>query len=330
MLWNEIIGHRENISQLKLMLHQGRVPHALLFTGPEGVGKMLTATVLAAGLLCENSKGERPCGSCPSCRQVKGFSHPDLLVVRPDGATIKIDQIRDLQRETALAAYRSGCRVGIIDDAERMTPQAANSLLKTLEEPPGQLIFILVSSHRQQLLETIISRCRGLRFGPLPGDLLAQALCRQGVPAERAGTAARLSGGRMGAALEIVESEGLLFRDQAVGLITGLPEMSMEALWDHMAGLEKMERQAMLLLLQYMEYVLRDLLLIAAGQDDRLLLNVDIAGALKEQTCNWSETRLTTAFSAVEAARRAINGNANVRLTSEALLIRLRDVIRED
>lgn len=330
MLWNEIIGHGEIVSQLQGMLQQGCVPHALLFTGPEGVGKMLTATILAAGLLCKAGQAERPCDSCLSCRQVKEGGHPDLLFVRPEGAAIKIDQIRELQREASLAAYESGCRVGIIDAAEKMTPQAANSLLKILEEPPGELKFILISSHREQLLDTIISRCRILRFGPLPGDLLAQALCRQGVPAEKAGAAAHLSGGRMGTALKIVEPDGLLLRDQAAELIAGLPAMSMEAVWDHMGGLEKMERADMVLLLQYMEYILRDLLMVVTGQDSRLLLNEDIAAALAEQAGSWNEDSLTRAFSAVEAARRGLTGNANVRLTSEALLIRLRDVIRED
>ncbi|WP_378951265.1 DNA polymerase III subunit delta' [Pelosinus sp. sgz500959] len=328
MKWIDIVGHVENIKMLRQMESSGRVPHALLLTGPSGIGKFMVGSVLATALLCMSSES-RPCGSCQSCVHMSRGTHPDFLTIRPDGTTIKIEQIRALQHEVALAPYVSLKRVCIIDGAELMTTQAANSILKTLEEPIGDIVFILLSANRQLLLTTIISRCMMLVFQPLIPAVLAEALCDRGFLAESSEVAARLSGGRMGKALAMLEPDGLIFRNQAIDIFDGASKASMTTLWDMATQLEKMERKDILQIVSYCTYLLRDLLMIVTGQDRELLFNIDLVDWLNRQAYGWSEKKLLKALKIVETARQALHANANARLTSEALLIKIYDLVKE-
>lgn len=328
MKWTDIIGHVENIKMLRNMEGSRRMPHAILFSGPGGIGKFMVANVLSAALLCM-APDSRPCGSCQSCLQMLHGTHPDYLLIRPDGAAIKIEQIRNLQHEAALAPYVSSRRVCIIDSAELMTVQAANSLLKLLEEPVGDVVFILVSDNRQMLLTTILSRCMSIVFQPLTDLVLAQALKDSGFSSEQSEVAARLSRGRMGAALSMLEPDGFIVRNQAASILRSLLEGSMAVVWDTAAILEKMERKDLLQIVGHFSYLLRDTLMIITGQGLPLLFNIDLAQQLREQAEGWTEQRLLKALQAVETARRALHGNANARLTSEALLIKIYDVVRE-
>jgi DNA polymerase-3 subunit delta' len=328
MKWTDIIGHKDHVAMLRHMESSRRMPHAVLFTGPNGIGKVMVAKVLAAALLCSHEE-ERPCGICLSCQQMSYSSHPDFLLIAPEGANIKIEQIRNLQQEAALAPYSSQRRVCIIDGAELMTTQAANSLLRILEDPPGEIIFILIAANKQTLLTTIISRCMAISFQPLADEVLAQALMVNGYRSEQAEVAARLSGGRMGIALEILAPDGFSVRNQALGIMENLLEAKIEIVWKTAALLEKMERNEVLQIIRYLTYILRDILLLVTGQGRQLLFNIDIAQELGELADRWSEGQLVKAIKAVETARRAIYANANTRLTSEALMIKIYDLARE-
>ncbi len=325
MDWNEIIGHQENIQQLRTLLAAGRMPHALLFTGPDGIGKMLVAKTLAAAALCQEADST-PCGQCSSCRSLASDNHPDFSVVRTEGPAIKIEQIRQLQSELAFAPYLGDRRVCIIEDAERMTAQAANSLLKTLEEPQGSILFILTAASRQILLETIVSRCLTVAFQPLLQASLTEALRAKGIAAEQAEVAARLSGGKMGKALLLLADGGLDKRNQAADLATGLPHSDMQFIWNTAALFDKAERREFLSLLDFLTLILRDMLMIVSRQDRRLLYNIDLEERLTMEAQNWSEPALIKALGEVTTCRQALQANANPRLTGEALLIKLRDL----
>jgi DNA polymerase-3 subunit delta' len=328
MKWTDIIGHKDHVAMLRHMESSNRMPHAVLFAGPEGIGKGMVAKVLGAALLC-SSQEERPCGVCHSCQQMSYGSHPDFLLIAPDGATIKIEQIRTVQQEMAMAPYSGQRRVCVIDGAELMTTQAANSLLKVLEDPPGESVFILLASNRQMLLSTIISRCMVISFQPLADDVLAQALMAKGYLPEASEVAARLSGGRLGIALTMLEPDGFALRNQALEIMESVVEAKMEIVWHTAALFEKMERNEMLQMITYITYILRDILLLAAGQGRQLLFNIDIVEELSELADKWNEKQLVRAIKAVEAARRALHANANIRLTSEALLIKIMDLAKE-
>jgi len=327
MHWEDIAGHTGVVTILKNMLAGGRVPHALLFVGPAGLGKSLTAHVLAAGLLC-NSDAAKPCGECSSCRKLEQGGHPDLAVLPNDGTSLKIDQIRELQHQAALAPYYGDHRVFIIEAADRLTPPAAGSLLKILEEPPAGTVFILTAVSPHVLLSTIVSRCMLLPFHPLPAEVLSHLLGVRGASPELAAIAARLAGGRVGAALALLGPDGFGARDRAAQIVAALPGAGSDLIWDTVAVMEKLETDELHALLRNFSYIFRDLLVILIGQDN-LILNLDITAKLHGMAAAWEGVRLAQALDDIKQAVRALGANANKRLTCEALLIRLMDAARE-
>jgi len=185
-----LIGHAATVAHLKKNIAEEKFPHAVIFSGEEGVGKRLVAEICAAALLCENPVDGSPCGKCENCHLVAARTHPDFYVVEAEetktARNIKIGQIRALQAEAALRPINSARRVVIIDGAELMNNAAANCLLKTIEEPPSQTIFILLTASRSNLLMTIRSRCMTINFDKLPAAQIRDALISQGVEAQEA------------------------------------------------------------------------------------------------------------------------------------------------
>src|SRR5438874_3233830 len=178
MPFPSVIGHDRVKALLAQALASGRLPPALLLTGPEGVGKRTLAVEVARGLLCDKGPGE-PCGECRTCTRTARAIHPDFMIVVPETATgflaretIKIEHIRDAMREIAGLPFEARARLVVIDEAHTMTEQAMNALLKSLEEPPATSHLVLVTASPQALLPTIRSRCQTLRLGPLPSALL--------------------------------------------------------------------------------------------------------------------------------------------------------------
>lgn len=172
-----ILGHDATFLTLQNLLREGRLPHALLFTGPEGIGKQLVARQVAGSLLCQ--KAPEYCGRCPSCHLIAGAKHPDLSILQPEAGRIKIDTIRELKKDLVFSPFQSSIRVVLILDAHTMNAAAANALLKTLEEPPAESYFILTSHAPGWIPKTIISRCQSFRFSPLSEQVLQQVLAGQ-------------------------------------------------------------------------------------------------------------------------------------------------------
>ncbi len=218
MPWHSIRGHDLVVDELRKILAQGRFPHALLFVGPEGVGKKTFALKLAQSLLCERNPETAldPCEVCPSCLQIKNGTHPDLLTVaRPDEKhELPIKVIRDLCIDLGLKPMHGTRRVAIIDDADELNDEAANAFLKTLEEPPPGSVLILIGTSPEVQLDTIISRCRVVRFDPLPASELAAVLTEQSIvtdPSEAA-RLAMLADGSVGRAKGLADPELERFR----------------------------------------------------------------------------------------------------------------------
>ena len=227
--WDSLTGHRAQVQELTALLQEGRLPHALLFTGAAGIGKKLCAQILAAAILCGHDHA--PCGLCDNCRAMAAGTHPDYYELVPEvrgksTRIIRIEEIREMQTVVSRSAVRAGRRVVLIDDADTMNEPAANSLLKTLEEPEGQVTFILIARDRSSLLDTIVSRCMPLAFGPLSHEEVRGELLKRQLPADEAEKLAFLADGSLGQALKLSQHGGLELRDNALAFLVALPSLN--------------------------------------------------------------------------------------------------------
>lgn len=216
-----IIGHTAAVEYLRRSLQNGRGAHAYLFAGPARIGKALLALRQAQRLVCERGEGD-PCLECRACKRVANGNHPDVRSIslqtqhaaaKGDAAPskdLKIDTIREWQRDIDLRPFEAPRRVFILDDAQALTDQASNALLKTLEEPPPYAVLILIAHGNADLLPTIVSRCRTVRLGSLPRTTVAEALRARNIAAEDAALVAAWSNGRIGWALDAVNHPEVL------------------------------------------------------------------------------------------------------------------------
>jgi len=204
-----VIGQERAIALLRRYIGAGAVPQGLLFSGAEGVGKEKAARAFAAALLCRKPGKDGACGSCPDCRLLASAAHPNFLFIAPETQFLRIDEIRALREELSLKAFSDRPRVAILCPADRMTPQAANALLKTLEEPPAGAHLILVAHRTSVLMPTIVSRCQRVPFFPLAADAVAEILSRHpeaggAHPRSVTALAAKVAGGSPGRALALL------------------------------------------------------------------------------------------------------------------------------
>jgi DNA polymerase III subunit delta' len=328
MTWDEIIGHSKQIERLKRLITSRLISHALLFIGPDGIGKRLTAHIFAQNVLCDR-KDNQACQVCPSCKAFIANNHPDFYELVPEGASLKIDQIRLLQKEAAFTPRLNQGRVFIIDEAEKMTTQAQNSLLKILEEPPPQVIFILIASNRQNLLETIFSRCQEIRFDLVALDAVRMALIQAGWPQQRAEIAAKISQGRVAAAFRFLETEGLAIRQFACEWLINLLELPASRVLDHAGKLTELSPEERSDFFYHIKWLLRDLLLSRLCNKQNYLclaVNIDQQTVLERLGRYIQEQQVRMALSFFTTAEQSLRKNGNPRITFEFLVLSLRDL----
>ncbi len=325
--WKNIFGNAPRIAHLKKILAENKFPHAVIFAGVEGIGKRKIAEICAATLLCENPKNGEPCGVCHSCKILAAGNHPDFYVVEPEKSKsapiIKIGQIRTLQNQVALQPNYSACRVVIIDGAELMNTPAANCLLKTLEEPTGQSIFILTTANRAGLLMTIRSRCGTVNFEKISADEIANALNLRGVESERAKIISVLADGSFGRALKLEESGGYELRTDALNFLENLlaKKITVENIFDKGKTFSDGSKENFSDFVTYMQKILRDVFLL----DKAELYNAD----LKTRIANLKipEKIIYELFDEGKNIQRKINSNANLRLLAESYFLKLRQIV---
>ncbi len=355
----DLIGQARAIRFLHRALMTGRVAHAYLFTGPAGVGKRAAALAFAQALNCErvssfefrvssskpgtrhlqqrsetrNSKPETRnpepphdgCGNCRVCRNIANGRHPDVQVIEPDGATVKIEQIRALEADAVLAPYEAKWKVFILDRAERMTEQAANAILKTLEEPSSGTVFILLTSTVSAMLPTIVSRCQTVTFSPLPNGQIEALLIEKGIEPSRARLIASLSQGSIERALSpevasLSETRDLLLEGLGRGLQDG-PAALVELAEKLVKDREKLQQQ-----MEILSAWFRDLMVAKASGRKDWLVNDDRGEEIARQVEGLPLDVILDGLRAIHAAMDNLTRNANPRLSMEDLLLRLREV----
>ena len=319
MAFDNVLGHDRVRGLLSRALRGGRLPPALLLCGPSGVGKRTLSMAVARALLCASGT-DHACGDCASCQRIERGLHPDVQVVRPDEkGSIKIDHVRDLVREIAARPFEGRARAFVVDDAHALTEQAANALLKSLEEPAAESHVFLVTNAPHILLPTIRSRCQTLRFGPIPtADLEACLQERHGLSAADARLRASLSGGSLGIALAF-EADGYRnVRDAIVDGFRPLPSMGALA---RMTLAEKLyEAGDPMLVLTALRSVLRDVAALRAGATAASLVNVDAADGLAALAEGPLGARAVDLGAATEETRLSFEVNADRLLAMDVLV----------
>ena len=206
MNFDQFVGLDDLIAPLRAEFQAQRFVHAYLFSGPAGTGKRSAAAICARAVHCVGAV--KPCDQCPPCKRILSGTHPDHTEVSASGRSIGVDEVRELIQRVSIKPFEGGRHTVVIIGAEKMTVQAQNALLKTLETPPGGAVFFLLTTTPSQLLPTIVSRCRHERFRPVPAEVTEQALLSYGVSQEKAALAALAASGSIGLALERLNDAG--------------------------------------------------------------------------------------------------------------------------
>ena len=342
MSFKEIIGQEIPVSILKNSLKAGRVAHAYLFLGEEGVGKKLAALNLAKVLNCEKNSIDA-CDHCPSCKKIERFFHPDVKWLEPGGLsrTIKLEHILELRREIYLKPFEGRKKVFVLLEAERMNREAANAFLKTLEEPPGESILILISTSPGKLLPTIKSRCQTVRFSLIPPEMVEKFL-RENLDckADEARSLSLVSGGRLGEAVRLKKEGVLGEKEKILDLVLDKNEDVLEVagkmvkIWDeHKKNLEskysegsKVQREYRRAIDEGIEAVtifFRDCLVWKITGDEQLVVNRARFSFIKSMAQAVSRKDLKEKIAALKETKEAVARNAHLRLALVVMLFKI-------
>lgn len=328
MQFSEIKGQEQAIHILQRAIETQHIAHAYLFTGPEGVGKKKTALALAQYLNCTNKPDGliQSCGTCPSCVQAENGSQPDIIVLEPEGSSIKIEQIRTLINKVSLRNYESSYKVILINDAHLMTDQAANCLLKTLEEPTDNTIFLLVTAQAQNLPVTILSRCQQIQFHALSPSLI-QTLLESLYPAKqsRIGLAAALAKGSMQTAEDLLANEELSAARQDFYQFLAKLNTIRPAQIIHWCEQWDKNKKMVRTLLDLGQLWYHDILLITTGGNNHLLVNQDYLAELRTQQI--LPEHLLTILQYFRTGTEQLEYNASPRLVLEVTLLKIQILI---
>jgi len=343
--WFEsIIDQEQPIRLLKNILLNRTIPNALLFTGADGIGKSTAALAFAMACNCEGGESlpnnghssddhlsaDDPCGRCRSCRKIQSGNHPDIIRVEPSGPFIRIKQIRDICDTLSLKPYEARFRVVIISDAQAMNPQAANAMLKVLEEPPARTVLILTALQTSDLLPTIVSRCQHIRFSPISREKLKTFLVeKHGLNAEDAAIFSAMANGSMTKALSMLrknsQANWICLRDWLLNII-GLEQagsLSLQPIIILLSFAERLSKNKEIIQdsLEIIKTYLRDLIIYKYSPEK--IINKDLIRKIQYASQKIAVKSLLSQIEAIQTAQKDIQANTNLRLTLEVMMLRL-------
>jgi DNA polymerase III subunit delta' len=346
---SNFIGNVRAVEILKRAIQQDRVPHAMIFAGPAGIGKCTLALLLAQRLNCLSPVGEDACGRCSVCNRIRavlesrgleclslkggGFCgvcqncqtrmkcHPDIRLIEPEKTTIGIGQVREMIGEIAFQPLEARFRMVILDPAEQMRTEAHNSLLKTLEEPASRTIIVLVTTNPYMLLETIRSRSRLLWFGEIAQEQIAKRLVSEGRPAEEARLAAALSGGSLAAAMAFNTGEYREVREQAARFIELILRRGTFAEASSLTAEITKDKQNFQLWFESMEALLQDIYYAATAP--QRIGQLDLINRLSALALAVPRSFLVLVIDAIRKLKSELPFNVNRQIALEAMFLKL-------
>lgn len=322
-----IIGHETTIEHLKQAVVSGQVSHAYLIQGEAGTGKRTIADAFAAALQCEKGKGDA-CGSCHSCRQAASLNHPDIIhVTHEKPGSIGVDEIRaQLVNDVQIRPYNGKYKIYIVPEAEKMTAQAQNALLKTLEEPPAYAVILLLTTNAGLLLDTIRSRCVLLNLKPVPDcQVKAWLMEHLEIPDYQADICAAFSQGSVGRAMSLASSENFnAIKASAMQLLNNVKDMD---IYEIVAAVKNVV-QYKITVHDYLDILavwFRDVLYFKATRDvDGIILKDQLKG-IRSNASTSSYEGLEMILKAIQKAKIRLDANVNFELTMELLFLTIKE-----
>lgn len=325
--WDDVIGQNQLVQNFKNALSHKKISHAYLIQGEKFSGKKMIADIFARALQCE-SEGKRPCNVCRSCKQAINKNHPDIIYVSHDKPNvISVDNIRDqINGDIAIKPYSGPYKIYIMDDAEKMNPQAQNALLKTLEEPPEYAIILLLATNVEMMLPTILSRCIVMNIKPVSDDAIKKYLMEQiRIPDYLATVCASFARGNLGrAALLASNPEFDQMKNEILNITKTISNMAFHQMSSEAKNVDEKKYDMNdffdLCIIWY-----RDVLLVKASSDRTHLIFTEELAQLKKQAAMYSFQEIENIVNEIEHARRRWKANVNLQLTLETLFMNMQN-----
>lgn len=325
--FEEILGNEMVKDHFKRAIENHKISHAYILTGEAGMGRKSIANAFAMTLLCEKG-GSEPCMSCHSCKQVMSGNHPDLIYVTHEKpGSIGVDDVREQINDTIMIRpYSSYYKIYIVDEAEKMTVQAQNALLKTIEEPPSYAVIILITTNQEAFLPTILSRCVQMKLKPLKDFTIKSYLTQNlHIPEKNADICAAFARGNLGKAIHLSSSDEFreLFQKVMV-LVKNVGTMDISMLLD---CIREMKEQNFDIgeVLDLMQFWYRDVLMFKVTKDMNLLIFKNEYKMINETGEKVDYAGLEAILAAIDTARTRLNANVNMELAMELLLLTMKN-----
>lgn len=325
--FQDIVGHRQVVAHLQNAMENDHISHAYILYGEHGAGKSLLAETFAMTLQCEKG-GKEPCGQCRSCKQALTHNQPDIIYVQHEKPnTISVDEIRQqVIGDIEIKPYSSKYKIYIIDEADKLNPQAQNALLKTMEDPPRYAVLLLLVSNISALLPTILSRCVTLKLGTVEDSLIRDYLMEHlGVPDYTADICAAFAGGYLGKAVELASNENFSrMKQDILSLLKEIPQMELSDMVQRVKAL----REYKLRMDDFFDIMIlwfRDVLLFKATNDRNGIVFKEEAAAVVRQASLSGYDGIQNMIDALEKAKTRLKANVNFDLTLELLLLTIKE-----